>query len=175
MKLVVFEGTPEEFARVEPMLAKDGKARLVVTPGTKPRTWPELDDRQCYELARRALEKAPAHVRDVLAVLAEQIDLHEDDLGLEEWAEAAECLPEELCGYIAELGRGVGRAFIELFGYASAPESMKGGAYLILEKTARPGGKGYGIRPPARQAMLELGLFEEEVEATSPAPSSGPR
>lgn len=119
MRAVLFEGTPEEFGRVEAMFragAERGlQTRSVLLPHTRPRTWPELDEEQCYLLAKRVLKRAPASLVEALAGLAEAQNLHGEQ-NIEDWASYANRLPEELGGTLAELGRGASKAFIELFG-----------------------------------------------------------
>jgi hypothetical protein len=74
MRAVLFEGTPEEFARVEAMFRAGGDpallTRSIVLPQSRPKAWPELDEEQCHRLARRVLERAPARLVDALSALA---------------------------------------------------------------------------------------------------------
>jgi hypothetical protein len=50
MRAVLFEGTPEEFAKVEAMFRAGGdrtlQTRSVVLPHSRPKAWPELDERR---------------------------------------------------------------------------------------------------------------------------------
>ena len=50
MRAVLFEGTPEEFARVEAMFRAGGdptlRTRSIVLPRARPKAWPELDEEQ---------------------------------------------------------------------------------------------------------------------------------
>ena len=106
MRAVLFEGTPEEFAKVEAMFRAGGdptmQTRSIVLPRARPKTWPELGEEHGYQLARQALEMMPERVREALGSLAEVQAFHGDQT-IEEWAEYAGRLPEELCGYVAEL------------------------------------------------------------------------
>ena len=92
------------------------QTRSIMRPHARPRSWPELSEDHSRQLARRALE-----MMEVQALHGEQT--------IEGWADYAGRMPEELCGYLAELARCTSRAFIELFGCASAPERVKGVAY----------------------------------------------
>jgi hypothetical protein len=57
MRAVLFEGTPEEFARVEAIFRGGGDptllTRSILLPQSRPKAWPELDEEQCHRLARR--------------------------------------------------------------------------------------------------------------------------
>lgn len=131
MRAVLFEGTPEEFARVEAVFRAGGDpallARSTVLPQSRPKAWPELDAEQCYRLARRVLERAPARLVDALSALAEAQNLSGDQT-IEDWADYADRQPDELCGMLAEFARCASRAFIELFGCDNAPQRVKGAA-----------------------------------------------
>jgi hypothetical protein len=163
MKMLMFEGIPEEFARVEHMFAAGGRAvtsRAPMLPAPRAKVWPELTDEQRYELAKAALEKAPKSVRDALAWLADLNPAQDPDLefSIPSWAGYANMRPEAVCGYLAELSRCVGRAFAELFGHGSTPASARGGAYLLLEKLRDGDTTVFAIRPATRKAMSDLGL-----------------
>ena len=166
MRAVLFEGTPEEFARVEATFRAGGDPALLTRstegPRTRPRTWPELDEEQCHQLARRALEMMPERVSGALGHLAEVQAFHGEQT-MEGWAEYAGRLPEELCGYVAELARCASRAFIELFGCASAPERVRGAAYLLLEKIPSDDGAYFAVRPGLMRAMADLDLLDRLV------------
>jgi len=141
MRAVLFEGTLEEFARVEAMFRAGGDptllTRSIVLPQGRPKTWPELDEEECHRLAARVLEQAPASLVDALSALAEGQDLVGDQT-IEDWAQHAHRLPEELCGTLAELARCASRAFIELFGCDNAPQRVKGAAEASVLDRLRP-------------------------------------
>ena len=66
MRAVLFEGTPEEFARVEALFRAGGDpTRSLVLPLCRPKAWPELDEERGYQLAKRVLERAPANSVDL--------------------------------------------------------------------------------------------------------------
>jgi hypothetical protein len=163
MRAVLFEGTPEEFARVEAMFRAGGdpslQTRSIVLPQSRPKAWPELSEEHCYQLAKRVLARAPAGLVEALAALAEVQNLHGQQT-IEEWASYANRLPEELGGTLAELGRGASRAFIELFGCANAPERMKGAAYMLLERIPSEQGAYFAVRPGLMRALAELDLLD---------------
>jgi hypothetical protein len=163
MRAVLFEGTPEEFAKVEALFrAGDDPAlqsRSVVLPRSRPKTWPELDEEHCHVLAWRVLEVLPGRVRQVLGYLAEVQTLHGEQT-IEGWAGYADWLPEEIGGMLAELTRCASRAFIELFGCAAAPERVKGAAYMLLQKVPSDDGACFVARPGLIRAMAERGLLD---------------
>ena len=116
----------------------------------------------------------PERVREALGYLAEAQSFHGGQT-IEEWAEYAEAPPEELCGYLAELGRCASRAFIELFGCDNAPERVKGAAHMLLQKIPSPGGAYVVLRPGLTRAMADLGMLDpsdleetEELDAFEP-------
>jgi hypothetical protein len=150
MRAVLFEGTPEEFARAEAMFRAAGdpglQTRSIVLPRSKPRTWPELSANHSHQLARRALEMMPERVREALGDLGE-VQVFHGEQTMEGWAEYAGRLPEGLCGYVAELARCTSRAFIELFGCENAPQRVKGPAYMLLEKIPSDDGAYFAVRP----------------------------
>jgi hypothetical protein len=80
MRTVLFEGTPEEFARVEAMFRAGGdsalQTRSIVLPQSRPKAWPELSEEHCHQLARRALEIMLERVRHALGYLAEVQTFH---------------------------------------------------------------------------------------------------
>jgi hypothetical protein len=128
----------------------------------------------CYQLAKRALERAPASLVEALGVLAEVQNLTGEQT-IEAWASDANRHPDELGGTLAELGRCASRAFIELFGCDRAPERVKGAAYMLLEKIPSDEGTCFAVRPGLVRAMAELGLLdplasglEEHEEAAAP-------
>jgi hypothetical protein len=59
MRAVLFEGTPEEFARVEAAFRAGGdpslQTRSIVLPESRPKAWPELSEEHCHQLPRRKL------------------------------------------------------------------------------------------------------------------------
>lgn len=176
MRAVLLEGTPEEFARVEAMFRAGGdqilQTRSIVLPRARPRTWPELSEDHSHQLAGRALEMMPERVREALGHLAEVQAFHGDQT-IEEWAEYAGELPQELCGYLAELARCASRAFIELFGCENAPQRVKGAADMLLQKVASKEDACFVIRPGLMRALAELELIdhpvsEEDEEGTAP-------
>jgi hypothetical protein len=183
MRAVLFEGTPEEFARVEAMFRAGGdpspQTRSIILPQSRPKAWPELDEEHCYQLAKRVLERVPASLAEALAALAEAQDLHGEQ-NLEDWASYANMLPEELGGTLAELGRGASRAFIELFGCDHAPQRVKGAAYMLLEKVPSRDGTYFAVRPGLMRALADMDLLEtppmpdaiEEALAPAPAPTA---
>ena len=124
MRAVLFEGTPEEFAKVEAAFRMGGDPALlnrsIVLRQGRPKAWPELDEEQRHRLALRVLEQAPARLVEALSALAECQDLMGEPT-IEDWAHQADRPPEELSGLLAELARCASRAFIELFGCESAP------------------------------------------------------
>jgi hypothetical protein len=163
MRAVLFEGTPEEFARVEAMFRAGGdpttQTRSLVPPLGRPKAWPELGEENCYELAKRVLERAPASLVEALSVLAEVQNLTGEQT-IESWASDANRHPDELGGTLAALGRCASRAFIELFGSDRAPERVKGAAYMLLEKIPSDEGTCFALRPGLVRAMAELELFD---------------
>ena len=111
---------------------------------------------------------------EALSALADAQSLHGEQT-IEAWADQTEQLPEELGGTLAELGRGASRAFIELFGCASAPERVMGAAYMLLEKIPSDDGAYFAVRPGLMRALAELDLvdplvseLEEHEEAAAP-------
>jgi len=104
MRAVLFEGTPEEFARVETMFRAGAdpalQLRSIALPQSRPKAWPELDEEQCHRLAMRVLEQAPARLVDALSALAEAQNLSGDQT-IEAWADYADRQPDELCGILA--------------------------------------------------------------------------
>ena len=128
MRAVLFEGTPEEFARVEAMFRAGGEPTMetgsLVSPPGRPRAWPELGEEDCYQLAKRVLERAPARLVEALGILAEVQSLTGEPT-IEAWSGDANRHPDELCGVLAELGRCASRAFIELFGSNTRPSGSK--------------------------------------------------
>ena len=186
MRAVLFEGTPEEFARVEAVFRAGGDpallTRSIVLPRARPKAWPELGEGHSYRLARRVLEIMPERVRDALGYLAEVQASHGEQT-IDGWAEYAGRQPQELCGYLAELGRCASRAFIELFGCDPAPERMKGAAHTLLQKIPGPGGAYVVLRPGLMRAMADLGMVApslpeeaQEHDAREPeGPQAAPR
>jgi hypothetical protein len=168
MRAVLFEGTPEEFARVEAVFRAGGdptmQTRSIVLPQSRPKAWPELGEEHCCQLAKRVLERAPESLVEALVALAEVQNLH-GELTIEDWANYANRLPEELGGTLAELGRCASRAFIELFGCASAPERVRGAAYMLLEKIPSDDGAYFAVRPGLMRAIAELDLLDPVVAA----------
>jgi hypothetical protein len=166
MRAVLFEGTPEEFARVEALFRAGGDpamaTRSLVLPLGRPKAWPELGEEHCYRLAKRVLERAPARLVEALGVLAEVQSLTGEQT-IEAWASDANRDPDELCGILAELGRCASRAFIELFGGDRAPERVKGAAYLLLEKIPSGDGACFAVRRGLMRAMTELDLLDPTV------------
>ena len=158
MKMLLFEGTPEEFAGVEHLFATGapGSAAGSVLAFPKPQTWPELDEGQLYKVAKAAMGRMSEKARAALVTLAEA-----DEFLLPwEWGERAGHTEEQIYGYTAEFSRCVGRAMTDVFGSASTPDSCKGGAYLLLERGKREGFlEVVRVRPPARQAMVDIGLL----------------
>ena len=69
MRAVLFEGTPEEFAKVEAMFRVGGDPTMqtgsIVLPRARPKTWPELSEEHCSQLAKLVLERAPANSVDL--------------------------------------------------------------------------------------------------------------
>jgi hypothetical protein len=178
MRAVLFEGTPEEFARVDAMFRAGGdpalQIRSIALPLSRPKAWPELGEEHCYQLAKRVLERAPASLVEALGTLAETQNLHGEQT-IEAWASDANQLPDELCGMLAELGRCASRAFIELFGCERAPERVKGATGMLLEKIPSDHGAYFAVRPGLMRAMAELDLldplvggWEENQEAPAP-------
>jgi hypothetical protein len=167
MRAVLFEGTPEEFARVEAMFRAGGdpvvQTRSLVLPLGRPKVWPELGEEHGYLLAWRALEMMPERVREALGSLAEVQSFHGDQT-IDEWAEYAARLPQELCGYLAELARCASRAFIELFGCENAPQRVKGAADMLLQKVASKDGACFVIRPGLMRAIVELDVGKRSGE-----------
>lgn len=163
MRAVLFEGTPEEFARVEAAFRAGGdptlKIRSIVLPQSRPKAWPELDEEQCHRLARRVLERALARLVDALSALAEAQNLSGDQT-IEAWADYAERQPDELCGLLAELARCASRAFIELFGCDGAPQRVKGAADMLVQKVRSKEGAYVVVRPGLMRAMAELDLLD---------------
>ena len=186
MRAVLFEGTPEEFARVEAAFRAGGDpallTRSIVLPQSRPKAWPELDEEQCHRLARRVLEQAPARLVEALSALAESQDLVGDQT-IEDWAHQAGRLPEELAGMLAELARCASRAFIELFGCESAPQRVRGAADMLVQKVRSEEGAYFVIRPGLMRAMAELHLIDplssspeqgaEAGGASEPRPAAG--
>jgi hypothetical protein len=175
VRAVLFEGTPEEFARVEAMFRAGGDPTLqtqsMVLPRARPRTWPELSEEHSHQLARRALEMMPERVREALGHLAEMQACHGEQT-IEWWAEYAGQLPEELCGYLAELARCASRAFIELFGCENAPQRVKGAADMLLQKAPSDGGAYFVIRPGLMRAMVDLDLLDPWMLELEEEPAS---
>ena len=159
MRAVLFEGTPEEFARVEAAFRAGGDPILlsgsIMLRQGRPKTWPELDEEQRHRLALRVLEQAPARLVEALSALAESQDLIGDQT-IEDWAHQADRLPEELAGMLAELARCASRAFIELYGCENAPQRVKGAADMLLQKVASKGGVCFVVRPGLMRAIAEL-------------------
>ena len=181
MRAVLFEGTPEEFARVEAVFRAGGDPALqtgsIGLPRARPKAWPELGEEQCYRLAKRVLEIMPERVRDALSYLAEVQAFHGETV--DGWADYAGRRPDALYGHLAELGRCASRAFIELFGCDNAPERVKGAASMLLQKIPSPGGACVVLRPGLMRAMVDLGvvdpsLLEEAEEHDAPEPE-GPQ
>jgi hypothetical protein len=108
MRAVLFEGTPEEFARVEAVFRAGGdptmQTRSLVLPQSRPEAWPELGEEHCYQLAKRVLARAPARRVEALGVLAETQSLTGEPT-IEAWASDANRHPDELGGTLAELSR----------------------------------------------------------------------
>jgi hypothetical protein len=73
-------------------------------PVGRPKTWPELGEEHCYQLAKRVLERAPASLVEALGVLAEAQSLTGEQT-IEAWASDANRHPDELGGTLAELSR----------------------------------------------------------------------
>lgn len=99
MRAVLFEGTPEEFAKVEAMFRAGGdpslQTRSIVLPQSRPKAWPELGEEHCYHLAKRVLERAPASLVEALGALAQAQNLHgEQTIGA--WAGDANRHPDGL-------------------------------------------------------------------------------
>lgn len=166
MKILSFEGTPAEFAQVEHIFAGG-----VATTGSAVKTsarsrglsWHDYTAEQRYAIARRCLEQTTPEVKQALIGLA-RLDDFGHPQSLDDWAQDAEMLPDELCGHIAEMARGVRRATIELFGDAT-PVTAKGAAEVILKKEKEQDRPTYfGIGTEARKAMADLGILEEHVE-----------
>jgi hypothetical protein len=122
------------------------QARSIELAGARPRTWPELGEEHCYQLAKSVLERVHSRVVEALSALADAQNLHEAQT-IQAWADQADELPEELGGVLAELGRCASRAFIELFGCDRAPERVKGAAYMLLEKIPSEDGAYFAVRP----------------------------
>jgi hypothetical protein len=187
MRAVLFEGTPEEFARVEAMFRAGGDPTLsvpsIVVRQSRPRAWPELDDEQCHRLARRVLERAPARLVEDLGALAEAQELCGEQT-TEDWADYADRQPDELCGTLAELACCASRAFIELFGCEHAPQRVRGAAGMLLQKVPSEEGNYLVIRPGLLRAMAELDLLDplpaaveqnaETAGAAEPRPKAEP-
>ena len=163
MRAVLFEGTPDEFARVEAAFRAGGDpallTRSIVLPQIRPQAWPELDEEQCHRLAERVLERAPARLVDALSALAVRQNLI-GDLTIEDWSHYAHRLPEELAGLLAELARCASRAFIELCGCERAPERVKGAAEMLVQKVRSEEGAYFVVRPGLMRAMAELDLLD---------------
>jgi hypothetical protein len=110
MRAVLFEGTPEEFARIEAVFRAGGdptlQTRSIVLPQSRPKAWPDLDEEQRYRLARRVLERAPARLVDALSALAEAQNLSGDQT-IEAWADYADRQPDELDTSIYRVSCGV--------------------------------------------------------------------
>lgn len=168
MRAVLFEGTPEEFARVEAMLRAGGdptvQTRSLVLPLSRPKVWPELGEEHCYQLAKRVLERAPASLVEALCILAEVQNLTGEQT-IEAWASDANRHPDELGGTLAELARRTSSAFIELFGCDRAPERVRGAAYMLLEKIPSDDGAYFAVRPGLMRAMAELDLLDPSILA----------
>ena len=180
MRAVLFEGTPEEFARVEAAFRAGGRpgsqTRTIALPRARPKAWPELDEEQCHRLARRVLERAPARLVEALAALADAQNLSSASRRSRIGPSRRHRLPEELCGMLAELGRGASRAFIELFGCDNAPQRVKGAAYMLLQKVPSAEGACFVLRPGLMRALADLDLLDvlpssledDEADAVGP-------
>ena len=148
--------------------------RSIVLPQSRPKAWPELGEEHCYQLAKRVLERAPARVVEALSALADVQNLHGEQTMRPGRTRPTSC-PMSSCGVLAELGRCASRAFIELFGCASAPERVRGAAYMLLEKIPSDDGAYFAVRPGLMRAMAELELIdpselEHHEEAAAPEP-----
>jgi hypothetical protein len=73
MRAVLFEGSPEEFAKVEAAFRAGGdptlQTRSIVLPHARPSTWPKLSEEHCYQLAKRVLDRAPARLVEAVGTL----------------------------------------------------------------------------------------------------------
>jgi hypothetical protein len=167
MRVVLFEGTPEEFARVEATFRAGGEPTMqtcsLVLP-IRPKAWPQLGEEHGHQLAQRTLEMMPERVREAVGHLAEVQAFHGDQT-IEEWAEYAGRLPQELCGYLAELARCASRAFIELYGWEHAPQRVKGAADMLLQKVPSKESACFVIRPGLMRAIAELELIDHPVSS----------